>query len=94
MFNIFKKKLSKIDLLELQELHRIVMYYRFATIQVKGNTALMPRGKDFAAQLEATANILEGVKNQWVGVRLSQLGFPANTKTNINLKNGEIKIVN
>lgn len=95
MFNIFSKyrSLTKAELLEIQELIRIVNHERFKAAQVKGNSALVPGGQKLAAQLEATTALYEDVKNRHIAQKLAQLGYPKDTKTTIDLMTGKITIV-
>lgn len=80
------------EVLELQEMTRMTNARRFEATLVKGNSALVPRGQDVAAELEALARLLDNTKNQWVGAKLVECGYPANTRCDINLTTGAITI--
>lgn len=88
-----KRSFTPEETMELQEMQRMVNGHKFVAAQVKGNTALVPRGKDVAEELEATARLLDNAKNGWVAQKLLECGYPEGTKCSINLSTGEI-IVN
>lgn len=92
--NLFKyRKINKAELMEIQELHRLVITAKFKAIQIKNNTAFIPDGKNLAKQTEALANLYEKIKNEMVARKLLELGYPQNTKTTIDLHSGKIKII-
>ena len=85
-----KRGLTAQEVLELQEIVRLVNARNFEATQIKANTALIPDGQKVAEQIEAIARLLENVKNQWVAQKLSECGYDAGTKCNINLSSGAI----
>ena len=80
------------ELLELQDLHRIVRIERFKAEQVAGNTAVIPRGKELAAECEAVAQIFENFKQQWISDKLREMGFKPEDKVSIDLVTGRITL--
>lgn len=85
-----KYKLSPQQVIELAEMIRIVNARQFEAKQIKGNTALVPRGQEIAKEIEAIAVLLENAKNLWVQQRLIERGYPHGTQCSINLSTGEI----
>ena len=85
-----KRNLTPVEMMELQEMIRLSNSKRFEATQIKGNTALIPRGQEVAAEAEAVARLLENAKNQFVSQLLVQCGYPAGTKCSLNLTTGEI----
>lgn len=87
------RKLNPSELVEIQELHRIAAGERFKSLQIKGNTALIPDGQKLAEQSEALANLFENIKENTIARKLTELGYPPSTPTTIDLKTGEITIM-
>lgn len=90
--SLFTKQL-KFDehtLTEIQELNRIASAERFKADQVAKNTALFKDGKKLAAQLDGVAKICESFKDQYVSMKLTELGVPTGQKTSVDLKTGII----
>ena len=85
-----KRSFTPAETMELQEMQRLVNSRKFEAGIIKGNTALVPRGQEVAAELEAIARVLENSKNQWVAQKLLDCGYEQNTKCSINLSTGEI----
>lgn len=83
-------KFDEKDLAELLELNRIAAAEKFKSIQIKGNTAMIPDGQKVAEQQEAIARLMENVKNNWVSSRLRELGCKEGAPVSIDLKTGEI----
>ena len=83
-------KLNEIDLKELEELNRISAAEKFKSIQIKGNTAMIPDGQKVSEQQDAIARLMENVKNNWVSSRLRELGCKQGEPMTIDLKTGEI----
>lgn len=83
-------KFDEKDLRELEELNRIASAEKFKSIQIKGNTAMIPDGQKVSEQQEAIARLMENVKNNWVSSRLRELGCKEGTPQTIDLKTGEI----
>lgn len=84
------RQLTAEEIMELQELHRIASTRRFEATQVKGNTALIPDGQRFAAQLDALARLLLNTKNHWLSQKLRECGWPTEQNVTIDLKTGYI----
>src|SRR5882672_2454324 len=84
------RNLTPEECLHVQEMLRTVNARKFEAAQVKGNTVLIPRGQDVAAELEALARLLENTMNQHVSQLLATCGYPAGTKCSMNLTTGEI----
>ena len=95
MFNLFSKyrKLSREELSEIQELTRACIFKQFEATQVKNNTMVVSQGKAYAEQCQQVASLFETVKNNRVAQILSACGYEPNTKTQIDLRTGKIKIV-
>ena len=95
MFKFFSKyrKLSREELSEIQELARAYVLKQFEATQVKNNTMVVPRGKEYAEQCQAIAKLFETVKNNRVAQILSSCGYASNTQTQIDLRTGKIKTV-
>ena len=93
--NWFKKtkKLSEVDLLEFSELNRLVGSEKYKLMAIKNNTALIPMGKQLMRQQEVLVQLIENQKNNWISVKLSELGIPKGLKVNISIKDGLITIV-
>lgn len=85
-----KRNLLPAECLELQEMQRMVNARKFEAAQVKGNTALIPRGQEVAAELDAIARLLDNCTKQWVATKLKECGYQEGERCNINLSNGEI----
>jgi hypothetical protein len=85
-----KRNFTPQEVLELQEMHRAVASRFWEAAQLKGNTALVPRGQEVLAELEALARLGENAKNQWVANKLQDCGYEPGTKCSINLTTGEI----
>ena len=85
-----KRNFTQQELQELQEMQRVTNSKKFEAIQIKNNTALIPRGQEVAEETEAVARLLENVKDQWVSMKLTECGFKQNEKVGINLQTGEI----
>jgi len=83
-------KLNETDLKELEELNRISAAEKFKSIQIKGNTAMIPDGQKVSEQQDAIARLMENVKNNWVSSRLRELGCKQGEPMTIDLKTGEI----
>ena len=88
-----KRNFTAEETLQLQEMLRAISIYKFVSSQVKGNTALVPRGKEVAEETDAVARVLENSKNLWVSQKLLDCGYAANTMCNINLSDGSIHLV-
>ena len=80
------------EVLELQEMQRLVNTRKFEAAQIKGNTALVPDGQKCAEQIEAIARLMENVKNGWVSQKLVEHNYPKDAICNINLSNGKITL--
>jgi hypothetical protein len=85
------QQLSPADLSQLQELYRIAEAYALVADQIKGNTALIPDGQKVSTQFEAIARLMDNTKNQWVGQKLADMGYPKGAKVTVNAQTGEIK---
>lgn len=87
---VTQRNLTASEVLELQEMQRLVNARNFEATQVKANTALVPRGQEVANELEAIVRLLENVKNQWVSQKLTECGYDPGAKCSINLATGEV----
>lgn len=87
-----KRDFNPQEVVELQEMMRLINSRKFEAAQVKANTALVPRGKEIAEELEAIARLIENIKNQFVSLKLEECGYPNGTKCNINMTSGEITL--
>ena len=85
-----KRNFNPQELLELQELQRLVNARRFEAAQIKANTALVPRGKEIAEEIEAIARVMENSKNLYVAQKLVECGYESGTKCDINFNTGEV----
>lgn len=90
--SVEKRNFTPQETMELQEMMRVCNARRFEAAQIKGNTALVPRGKEICDEIEAIARLLENTKNYWVSQKLLECGYEANTKCSVNLSTGEIII--
>lgn len=88
------QQLSEEDRAEFEELHRMAISYNFLARQIKGNTALVPEGQQVAAQYEAIARLIENAKNQWIGEKLNQMGYPQKVQVKVDIKTGTITPIN
>ena len=90
--NLFKKErsLTYQELKDIQALNNLCVTERFKAQQIRSNTAMFKNGQTFAAQQEALVNLLEGVKEQIIAKKLTELGYPQNQKVAINLVTGKI----
>lgn len=93
MFSKYKK-INKEELHEAQKINDIVVAEKWKLQHISANTMLIPGGQKFKEQQEAIVNLLEQKKNEHMGQLLAHLGYPSNTKASINLKTGDIKIIN
>ncbi len=78
------------ELDQLQQLIRIVEIDKFKVAQIKANTALVPRGQEVAAELEATARLMENFKNQWLAETFKEMGYPVGAALSVNPQTGEV----
>jgi hypothetical protein len=85
-----KRNFTQSELIELQELQRIVGARKFEAVHIKGNTALVPNGQRVAEEYEAIARLMENVKNGWVAQKLAECGYKENEQCSINLSTGEV----
>lgn len=85
-----KRNFSPDEIVELQEMQRLVNSRRFEAAQVNGNTALIPDGQKVGEQLDAITRLLENVKNQYVSQKLVECGYGKDEKCNISLTTGEV----
>jgi hypothetical protein len=94
--NLFSKyrKINKDELREIQKLNDIVGAEKLKLILIQGNTLLINDGQKVKEQQEAVVKLLEQKVSEYMGQLLSNLGYPAQTKATMNLKNGEITVVN
>ena len=81
------------ELFDFQELTRMVFTYRFLANQIKDNTALIPDGQKVMEQYEAIARLIENSKNQWIGSKLIEMGYPQGTNVSVDPKTGAIHYV-
>lgn len=84
------KQFSRDDAMAFVGLHRAVMGEKFKAALVKQNTALIPRGQEIAAELEAIAQLLENEKNGWILQKLAELGYPPKANVSIDIETGFI----
>ena len=85
-----KRNLTPAEIMELQEMIRLSNAKNFEAKQIRGNTALIPRGQEVATETEAVARLLENAKNLFVSQLLKQCGYEEGTKCSLNLSSGEI----
>lgn len=83
-------KFNKKDLAELIELNRLVASEKFKSIQIKGNTAMIPDGQKVSEQQEAVARLMENVKDNWLSSKLRELGIKEGKPVSIDLNTGKI----
>lgn len=83
-------KFSEKELAELVELNRIVASEKFKSIQIKGNTTMIPDGQKMAEQQEAVARLMENIKDNWLSSKLRELGCKEGKPVSIDLNTGEI----
>lgn len=84
----FSKRLPKEQHRILGELQRMENYFRQAAYEVKANTVRVPKGKTFAAQLEATATLIGERKFVMMSETLARMGLG---RASVNLDTGHIK---
>ncbi len=87
---IEKRGFNPAEILELQEMMRLVNGKKWEVAQVRANTAMVPDGQRVAVQLDAIVQVLEGAKNAWVGQKLAECGYATGVKCDINFATGEI----
>lgn len=80
------------EVLELSEMTRLCNSERFKAVQFKGNTAIIPRGQEVAAEQDAMSRVLEQAKQQWISQKLRDHGFLPDEKCFINIETGEITL--
>lgn len=78
------------EVLELQELHRLVGHKEFEARQVRGNSLLIPNGAEYADQIEAVARLLANTKKHWIAQKLAECGWPTTQRVSIDMKTGVI----
>lgn len=98
--SIFKKtprKLTKAELMEIQELQRIAASEKFKADQMEKNTALFnaegQSGKLLAANQRKLAETCERVKNEHVSGKLAELGYKNNEKVTIDVFKNKISVI-
>lgn len=84
------RALTSDELMELRQLNLVVTSEKFKAAQVRGNTALIPRGQEVAAEMEAVAQLLEDTKGAWISAKLSELGYASNEPVTIDMLTGQI----
>ena len=85
-----KRNLTEQERLELQEMQRVVSAKKFEAAQIKGNTALIPRGQEIFMEVDAIARLLDNARNGWVSAKLQECGYEENEMCTINLSTGEV----
>lgn len=90
VFNILRKRLSKGDLNEIQEINRIVAAEEWKLAHLRGNTALVPGAWKLVEQKEAEIKVYAAVRDDLVRRKIIAEGFPEKSNARINLKTGEI----
>lgn len=85
------RKMTAQEVMELQELHRAASIWQFIGAQVKANSALVPRGQQFAEEAAAVGRLIANVKAQWISAKLLELGYPPDAKCSLDLMTGEVK---
>ncbi len=85
-----KRNLTPEETNALKEMVRAVNARQWEAAQIKGNTALVPRGQEIVAELEAIARLLENAKNHWISQVLVECGYEPDTKCSLNLSTGEV----
>lgn len=85
-----KRNFNPTELVELQEMIRLVNGRKWEASQVKLNTAMIPDGQRVSLQFDAVVMVLEGAKNHYVAQKLLECGYPEGQKCEINLTTGEI----
>lgn len=89
-----KRNLTQQELTELQEMQRLVNQRKFEAIQIKANTALIPRGQEVAEELDAIARLLENTKDRWFSSKLIECGYAPGAQIALDLSTGELSSVN
>ena len=84
------RQFNEEEILELQELHRLVAHRQFEAKQVRGNTALIPDGIKVADQLEAMARLYTNTKQHWISQKLAECGWSTDQRVAIDMKTGLI----
>ena len=87
---MFKKKITGLELKEIQEIHTIVQTEKFKLAQIKGNMALIPNGRALVNQLEATTKLFQDIETRLVSERLKKFGFPEGMNVSMDVKTGII----
>jgi hypothetical protein len=88
------QQLPEVDRAEFEELFRMAMSYNFIASQIKNNTALVPDGQRVASEYEAVARLLENAKNQFIGQKLVDMGYPQTSQVKVDIKTGIITPIN
>jgi hypothetical protein len=73
--------------IELQELQRMERMFSFVADEVRKNTALVPKGKVFRAQLDAVTELIKQYKSAYISAILKKMGI---AKAEVNMYTGEI----
>jgi hypothetical protein len=90
---MFKKRLSKPDLRDAQELQRLAGSFAYVAQAIGRNTLQVPRGKDMKAHYEAVTRLLEQEKKEFIAAALLRAGCKDKETVTVNLETGEISPV-
>ena len=88
--NIAPRPMTSAEVLEMQQLHRIITTERFIAQQIRENTAMVTDGQKVAEQKEQTARLLENFRNNWMSGKLAELGYEKGLNVTIDLATGVI----
>lgn len=99
MINAIKKllgiprKMNFEELEMLRELTRLCNQERFKALQVERNTARIREGRKYAEQLKQSFEIYDGVRTSHISQLLVNLGYPAGTRANVELRTGKVIVL-
>lgn len=85
-----KRNLTKQELKEATELLRAAQIFKFASLQVQGNTAMVTDGQKMGTIFGEIARLLDNAKNLWMIELLQQCGYTQGEKVGVDMDTGVI----
>lgn len=73
---------------QLRDQTRVVAYTKYLARMASLNTALIPKGQQFAKQMEALAKIVDASKQEYIATIFDAMNIK---QADVNLETGELK---
>lgn len=88
------RPMTAAELEHLRQLTRNIKWERFKADQVRTQTALVPRGQEVVAEIDAVVRVLENFKTQYIAQILHDCGYPQGAQCSIDLSTGVVTLEN